>query len=285
MPILRIALWVLFLLLLSIRIIKPNTVWVVLFLGKTGRILREGINFIIPFLESVRRQNLALNNLSIKVDGITKDNVKTSVNINVIYRVKNDDNSIIDSLFKNSNIVQTITSLIEEQLRARIFEFSHEEIFGKRSEIGDEIKQTLCIKMAEFGMELDSVQVVDIQLDAKVVEAMNNVVASQKNKAASITEAEGKKQAQILNAEGDKEVKRLLWEGMAMQREAIAKGFKNSIAEMKNIDQTLTGKDILDFLLNSNRIETLEKIGQSDAKIIYINENLEGKAASLINEK
>lgn len=39
-------------------------------------------------------------------------------------------------------------------------------------------------------MELDSVQVVDIQLDQKVVEAMNNVVASQKNKAATITEAE-----------------------------------------------------------------------------------------------
>jgi len=112
------------------------------------------------------------------------------VNINVIYCVKPDDKSIIDSLFKNSNVVQTITSLIEEQLRARIFEFSHEEIFAKRSEIGDEIKETLRIKMAEFGMELDSVQVVDIQLDQKVVEAMNNVVASQKNKKATITEAE-----------------------------------------------------------------------------------------------
>ena len=65
-----------------------------------------------------------------------------------------------------------------------------EEIFGKRSEIGEEIKETLCVKMAEFGMELDSVQVVDIQLDQKVVDAMNNVVASQKNKAATITEAE-----------------------------------------------------------------------------------------------
>jgi regulator of protease activity HflC (stomatin/prohibitin superfamily) len=164
----------------------------------------------VPFLETIKRQNLALNNLSIKVDGITKDNVKTSVNINVIYRVKDDDKSIIDSLFKNSNIVQTITSLIEEQLRARIFEFSHEEIFGKRSEIGEEIKETLRIKMAEFGMELDSVQVVDIQLDQRVIDAMNNVVASQKNKSAAITEAEGKKQAQILNAEGDREVKRLL---------------------------------------------------------------------------
>jgi hypothetical protein len=28
----------------------------------------------------------------------------------------------------------------------------------------------------------------------------------------------------------------------------------------------------------------LEKIGQSDSKIIYVNENLEGKSASLINQ-
>ncbi len=272
-------------LLLSIKIIKPNTVGVVLFLGKTWRILREGINIIIPLLESIRRQSLALINLSVKVDGITKDNVKTSVNINVIYRVKADDTSIIDSLFKNSNVVQTITSLTEEQLRARIFEFSHEEIFGKRSEIGDEIKETLCIKMAEFGMELDSVQVVDIQLDQKVVDAMNNVVASQKNKAATITEAEWSKQWQILSAEWDKEVKKLLGEGMALQREAIAKWFKNSIGEIKETDASLTGKDILDFLLNSSRIETLERVGQNNAKIIYINENLEGKTASMINQK
>lgn len=280
-----IILWIVvfFLLLLSIKIVRPNTVAVVLFLGKTGRILREGINFIIPLFEGVKRQSLALVNLSVKVDGITKDNVKTTVNINVIYRVKQDDKSIIDSLFKNSNVVQTITSLIEEQLRARIFEFSHEEIFGKRNEIGDEIKETLCVKMAEFGMELDSVQVVDIQLDQKVVEAMNNVVASQKNKVAVITEAEGQKQSQILSAEGDKEVKKLLGEGMALQREAIAKWFKNSIGEIKATDSSLTGKDILDFLLNSSRIETLEKVGQNNAKIIYVNENLEGKSASMIN--
>jgi regulator of protease activity HflC (stomatin/prohibitin superfamily) len=90
---------------------------------------------IIPIFEGIRRQNLALNNLAIKVDGITQDNVKTSVDLNVIYRVKNDDQSIKDSLFKNENVVQTIKSMIEEQLRASIFEFKHEEIFGKRNEI------------------------------------------------------------------------------------------------------------------------------------------------------
>lgn len=275
---------ILFLLLLSIRILRPNTAGVVIFLGKPKRVVREWFNMIIPLFSRVKRQNLAVNNLPIKVDGITQDNVKTSVDLNVIYKVKSDDQSIKDSLFKNENVVQTIKSMIEEQLRASIFEFKHDEIFSKRTEMWDEIKETLSNKLGEFGMELDSVQVVDIQLDQKVIEAMNNVVASQKNKTAAITEAEGKKQAQILTAEGEKEVKKLIWEGMALQREAIAKGFKDSIGQIKEMDKDLSGKEILDFLLNSSRIETLEKVGQSNAKVIYINENLEGKRASLIKD-
>jgi len=90
---------------------------------------------IIPLFSRVKRQNLAVNNLPIKVDGITQDNVKTSVDLNVIYKVKSDDQSIKDSLFKNENVVQTIKSMIEEQLRASIFEFKHDEIFSKRTEM------------------------------------------------------------------------------------------------------------------------------------------------------
>jgi len=278
------AIIVFFILVFGVRILTPKRAGVVLFLGKTSRVIREWFNVIIPILERVRYQTLALLNLNIKVDGFTRDNVNTSVNINVVYSVKEDDQSIIDSLFKNQNVVQTIQSLIEEQLRAKVFEFEHEEIFGKRNEIGDEITSSLAEKLAEFGMELDSVQVIDIILDGNVVQAMNQVVASQKMKTAAITEAEGRKQAEILMAEGDKEVKRLVGEGMAAQREAIAKGFKDSIEQIKGVDGTLSAKEILDFLLNSSRIETLEKVWQTNAKVIYVNENLEGRNASLIKD-
>lgn len=275
--------WFLFIFfLMGIRILWPKKVGAVLFLGKARRVIREWFNVVIPFLEYVSYQTLALTNLNIKVDGITKDNVNTAVNINVIYKVKDDDQSIKDSLFKNQNVVQTIKSLIEEQLRAKIFEFEHEEIFWKRNEIGDEIRQALAVKLAEFGMELDSVQVIDILLDSQVVQAMNQVVASQKAKMASITEAEWRKQAEILRAEGDKEVKRLIGEGMAEQRKAIANWFQESIEKIKSMDPSLTGAQILEFLLNSSRIETLEKIGVDNAKVIYVNENLEGRASSMI---
>ncbi|MCS6982565.1 MAG: SPFH domain-containing protein [Candidatus Absconditabacterales bacterium] len=270
--------------IMGIKILNPRKSGVVLFLGKVSRVIREGFNMTIPFLETVVYQTLAMINLNVSVDGITNDNVKTTVTINVIYFVRDDDQSIIDSLFKNQNVVQTIKSMVEEQLRAKIYTFNHEEIFGKRSEIGDEIKATLEEKLGEFGMKLDSVQVVDIQLDHNVIEAMNRVVASQKNRIAAIEDAEAKKKAQILSAEADKEMKRLLGEGMAAQREAIAAGFKDSIEQIKGTDTGLTAKEILDFLLTASRIETLEKIGMNNAKIIYVNENLEAKTASMIQQ-
>jgi len=71
---------------------------------------------------------------------------------------------------------------------------------------------------------------------------------------------------------------------MAEQRKAIADGFQESIEKIKSSDKNLSGTEILAFLLNSSRIETLEKVGQNNAKIIYINENLEGKSASMIHE-
>lgn len=273
-----------FILVFGIRILSPRKAWVVTFLGKISRVIREWFNIIIPFLESVSYQTLALMNLNVTVDGITRDNVTTAVNINVVYRVKEDDQSIIDSVFKNSNVVQTIKALVEEQLRAKVFEFEHEEIFGKRNEIGDEIREALEIKLAEFGMILDSVQVVDIVLDANVISAMNQVVSAQKYKTAAITEAEGKKQSEILKAEWDKEVKRLMGEGMAEQRKAIAEWFQESIEKIRSVDNVLSGDKILQFLLDSSRIETLEKIGAENAKVIYVNENLEGKKASLVGD-
>lgn len=222
--------------------------------------------------------------MDVSVDSITRDNVKTKIDLNVIFRVKDNDTAIIDSLFIISSPLKAIQAMVEEQLRAKIYEFGHDEIFSKRNEIGDEVKHVLSAKLEEFGMELDSVQVKDIQLDSRVLDAMNSVVASSKNKLAIINEAEGRKQSDILNAEADKQVKKLLGEWMALQREAIANWFKNSIEEIKSSDNNLRGWEILEFLLASSRIETLEKIGKDNAKVIYVNENLEGKMASFIND-
>lgn len=277
--------WAIIVLLIrGIKIVWPRTAKAILTLGKPTGVIRSGINWVWPIIQTTRTQTLAMTNMDVSVDSITKDNVKTRIDINVIFRVKDNDTAIIDSLFIISSPLKAIQAMVEEQLRAKIYEFGHDEIFGKRNEIGDEVKHVLSAKLEEFGMELDSVQVKDIQLDSRVLDAMNSVVASAKNKLAIINEAEWRKQADILSAEADKEVKKLLGEGMALQREAIANWFKNSIEEIKSSDGNLRGQEILEFLLASSRIETLEKIGKDNAKVVYVNENLEGKMANLIND-
>lgn len=276
--------WILLFVIRGIKIVWPRTAKAVLTLGKPTSVIRSGINWTWPIIQSVKTQTLAMTNMDVSVDSITRDNVKTKIDLNVIFRVKDNDTAIIDSLFIISSPLKAIQAMVEEQLRAKIYEFGHDEIFSKRNEIGDEVKHVLSAKLEEFGMELDSVQVKDIQLDSRVLDAMNSVVASSKNKLAIINEAEGRKQSDILNAEADKQVKKLLGEWMALQREAIANWFKNSIEEIKSSDNNLRGWEILEFLLASSRIETLEKIGKDNAKVIYVNENLEGKMASFIND-
>ncbi len=64
---------------MGIKILPPRKVAVVLRLGKAQRIVREGLNFTIPLLEWTKSQSLALMNLDVAVDGITEDNVKTTV--------------------------------------------------------------------------------------------------------------------------------------------------------------------------------------------------------------
>ncbi len=282
---LYIIIAVLIILFAGIKIVWPRTARAVLTLGKPTWVIREWLNFVIPIIQTTRRQTLAMTNMDVGVDSITKDNVKTRIDLNVIFRVQNNDKAIIDSLFIINDPIKAIKAMVEEQLRAKVYEFGHDEIFSKRNEIGDEVKWVLAAKLQEFGMELDSVQVKDIQLDSRVLDAMNSVVASAKNKLAAINDAEWRKQSDILAAEADKQVKKLIGEWMALQREAIANWFKNSIEEIKSSDGTLKGDVILEFLLASSRIETLEKIGKDNAKVVYINENLEGKMASMINDQ
>jgi len=268
---------------LSIRIVRPNKVMTVEFLWKYVRILRQGFHCIIPIVERTRTQYLFKRNFAVKVEWVTSDNVSAKVDLNVVFYVEDDrDDSVNWNIYKSVYSIDDPRTLmkatIDEQLRWMIFHFTHKEIFGKREEIWQEIEARLRDKLREFGYKIDSIQVQNIDLDSAVMRAMNKEVETAKLKNAAFNEAEAKKIMKVKEAEADKESQILLWQGMAGQRMEIAKWFQESIDMIKAADPDLTAKDILNFLLDSSRIETLAKIWQKDnVKLIYLNESLEWK--------
>lgn len=270
--------------LLGVRIVSQNTVKVVELLGKYNRILRPGLNIILPLLEWTRTQELFKKNIQITVDGLTSDNVSVRIGLNVVYFVKDEDTTIFQSIYEIDNPNMLIKATIDEQLRSMISTFTHKDIYTKRQEMGNSIEESLRKKLEQFGYSLDSIQVQDIQLDGKVMAALNRIVETEKLKEAAFNEAEAQRITLVKQAEADKEAKKLLGEGMAQQRMAISEGFKESIEAIKACDSTLTGRMILQFLLDSSRIETLEKVGQENAKVIYLNENLEATSSSRIEK-
>jgi len=276
---------------LSIRIVTPNTVMTVEFLGKYNRTLRPWLHFIVPFIEWTRKQTLYRRNFPVEVDGITDDNVTARIWLNVIYYVEDDsvdtkDGNIFKSIYNIDDPRTMMRSTIDEQLRAMIVSFTHKNIFEKREEIWQNIESRLREKLSTFGYRLDSIQVRDISLEWSVMAAMNKVVETEKLKEAALNEAEAEKIMKVKEAEAEKESKILLWEGMAGQRMKIAEWFKESVDLIKQTDNSLNAEKVLDFLLDSSRIETLWNIGsQQNSKLVYLNEDLEWRKSKSREEK
>lgn len=274
----------LFLITLSVRIVKPNTVKTVEVFWKYNRVLRAWLSFIIPIVESTRDQVLYRINFPVDVDWVTSDNVTAYIWLNVIYYVEDDkddseNGSIFKSIYKISDPRTMIKSIIDQELRAMIVTFNHKEVFGKREEIGLDIEEKLRDKLASFWYKLDSIQVRDVKLDSSVMTAMNKVVESEKLKEAAMNQWEAEKIIQVKKAEAEKESKILLWQGMAGQRMEIARWFKESVDMIKASDQKLDWAKVLEFLLDSSRIETLWNIWETgNSKVIYLNEDLEWRS-------
>ncbi len=268
---------------MSVKVVKPNTVLAVEFLWKYNRLLRSWFHFIIPFLERTKIQYLYKKNFSVQVEWVTSDNVTCYIWLNVISYVEYDgddtmNGNVYKSIYSIDDPLTMMKATIDEQLRAMVVQFTHKEIFAKREEIWEEIEAKLRNKLKSFGYRLDSIQVRDVSLDQTVMKAMNQVVESLKIKEAAYNEADAEKIKLVKAAEADKEAKILIWEWMAGQRMKIAEWFKESVAMIQAADKNLTWELILQFLLDSSRIETLNSIGNQDtSKLIYLNENLEWK--------
>ena len=100
---------------------------------------------------------------------------------------------------------------------------------------------------------------------------MNAIYANKRMKAAAKEEADANYIKKVRDAEADKDRKRLQGEGISEQRLAILKGYEQGVDDMAK-KLGLTPTDIVDFVMKTQHLDTLEAIGRSNnAKTIFIN--------------
>jgi regulator of protease activity HflC (stomatin/prohibitin superfamily) len=275
---------VVLILLFGIRIVGQNTVLVIEFLGKFNRTMGAGLNYKIPLLERVA-ENVSLRQQNFAINGLypSNDKVIIDVSTNLIYSVDSGLDGVKKFVYSLSNRNQSIGAVIENSLRTYIAKETHEGILEKKEELAAHIRTDVEKQFSEWGMIIYSFQITGVSFPATITQAMSEVVASEQLKKAAMNKGEATKIQAVKEAEGERERKRLQGEGIAMEREAIAKGLKESIDIVRG-STNQSSAEILALLTLTQYLDTLKTIGTADnSKVIFLDTNV-NKTSDLMQQ-
>jgi regulator of protease activity HflC (stomatin/prohibitin superfamily) len=269
--IIAIVLVVLLVLMSAIRIVEQNNVFVVEFLGKYNRMMYAGFNLKIPILERVANK-VSLRQQNFAIDGRypSADKVIVDIATNLIYVVDGSEEGIKKFTYSLENRNQSIGAIIENSLRTYVAKETHEGILEKKEELAVHIQNDLEKNFADWGMNIKSFQITNVNFPQTITNAMSEVVASLQLRKAAENKGEATKIQAIKEAEAEKERKRLQGEGVAQEREAIAKGLEQSIKTLQSVTSQ-NPKEIMAILSLTQYLDTLKSVGTNEnAKVIFM---------------
>jgi len=247
----------------GVRIVPQGYKHIVQRLGKYHQTLNPGLNFVIPYVDSViekiTTKDIVLDIPSQEV--ITKDNAVIVANaiayINIVAPEK--------AVYGVENFVMAIEKLIQTSLRAIIGEMSLDDALSSRDHIKTKLKDGISDDIADWGITLKTVEIQDINPSQTMQASMEEQGAAERERRAAVTRAEGAKQAAILEADGRLE---------ASRRDAQAKILlaQGSAKAIESVAEALQGKDLpATYLLGEKYIEAIRDLAESDnAKTVVI---------------
>jgi regulator of protease activity HflC (stomatin/prohibitin superfamily) len=242
--------------------VKQQTAAIVERFGRFKRIAPAGLNIKIPLIDRIAgRLSLRIQQLDVRVETKTQDNVFVFVVVSVQYNVL--PTKVIDAFYKLQNPQSQITSFVFDTVRARVPTIILDDLFEKKDDIAQAVKTELDAVMDDFGYGIVKALVTDIDPDAKVKESMNEINAAQRMREAAIEQAEADKIRVVKAAEGEAESKALQGKGIADQRKAIIDGLKESVENFSSGIDGTNPQDVMNLVLMTQYFDTLKDIGLS----------------------
>ncbi len=230
-------------------------------LGKFTRVASAGLNFKTPFESVAGRINLRVQQLDVEVETKTHDNVFVKVMVSVQYFVLPD--KIYEAFYKLNNAERQITSFVFDVVRARVPGIKLDDVFEKKDDIANAVKTELAEVMDDFGYGIVKTLVTDIDPDAKVKLAMNEINAAQRLRVAAEEKGEADKILKVKAAQAEAEAKALSGKGIADQRRAIVDGLRDSVDEFQKSIPGASPQDVMNIVLMTQYFDMLKELGST----------------------
>jgi regulator of protease activity HflC (stomatin/prohibitin superfamily) len=249
----------------TIRIVPQARAGVVERLGRYSRTLTPGLAIVVPFVDRVRDM-MDLREQVVSFDPqpvITEDNLVVSIDT-VIYFQVTDAKA---ATYEIANYIQGIEQLTVTTLRNVIGGMALEKTLTSRDEINNQLRGVLDEATGKWGIRVNRVELKAIDPPASIKETMEKQMRADREKRATILEAEGVKQAQILTAEGEKQSSILRAEG---QRQAAILQAEGQAKAIDTVFRAIHEGDADPKLLAYQYLQVLPQIAQGESNKVWI---------------
>jgi len=230
--------------------------------GKYDRTLQAGLGCTVyPFESLAGRVSFRVQQIDVRVETKTLDNVFVTATVSVQYQVQREN--VYDAFYALTNPRQQITAHIYDVMRSELPTLELDAVFEAKEELAVAVKEALTDVMTRYGYQILNALITDLDPDQKVKNAMNEINSSKRLKYAVAEKAEGRKIMQVKSAEAEAESKYLSGVGVAKQRKAIVDGLRESITDFNSTVAGTTPKDIMDLLLLTQYFDMIRDVGQA----------------------
>ena len=251
--------------------------------GKFVRIAGPGLNFKLPWFETVAgRVNLRVQQFKVEVETKTRDNVFVKVMVSVQYQVIQD--KVYQAFYKLQSPGDQITSYVFDSVRSQVPKMGIDDVFEKKDDVADAVKQELSSVMNEFGYVIIKALVTDVDPDPKVKSAMNDINAAQREQVAAQARGEAEKILKVKQAEAEAASKALQGKGIADQRKEIINGLRESVEAFKESIEGTSARDVIALVLMTQYFDTLKEIGAQDRSNTILMPNSPGAVSDFYQQ-
>lgn len=283
-----VVLFVLIVLLRTIKIVPQKQVKIIERLGKYHRTAEAGLNTIVPFLDSVR-ETIDLREQITKIEPqpvITRDNVTMEVDA-VIYFVIVDP---VRATYEVQNLRWGLEQLTLSALRNVIGQLDLDHTLASRDTTNAQLRSALDSATQQWGVKVMRIELKNITPPEEIRLTMEKqmtaertrravVTTAEGEKSSAILRAEGQKQSQIVTAEGSKQAAILAAEGQAEARLRVAQAEAQAI---QMVAQAIGGAgNPAQYLIAQRYLESLSAIASDADKLVFMPYEASGALASL----
>jgi regulator of protease activity HflC (stomatin/prohibitin superfamily) len=181
-----------FLLLLSIRIVQEYDRGVVFLLGRVTGVRGPGLIILIPILERMTVVSLRTVTMDIPSQKIiTRDNVSIDIAAVAYYHIVDPKKSVVSI----EDVYTAVNQISQTTVRNIVGQFTLDQVLSSTSDINEKIKKVIDSHTEPWGVQVTVVEIKDIQLPENMQRAMAKEAEAERERRAKIVAAEGEMQA------------------------------------------------------------------------------------------